>query len=147
MKELEKMGKEGAVTGEDLFKLYDTYGFQIELSLEEAAIKNINVHANWQKQFDDMMQLQRERSQTATKGQFKGGLGGQTLQHKKYHTATHLMYESLRRTLGDHVIQKGSNITEDRLRFDFTHAEKLTNEEIQNVEDMVNEQKIGRAHV
>ena len=112
----------------------------LELSLEEAALKNINVHANWQKQFDDMMQLQRERSQTATKGQFKGGLGGQTMQHKKYHTATHLMYESLRRTLGDHVIQKGSNITEDRLRFDFTHAEKLTNEEIQKVEDMVNEQ-------
>ena len=140
VKELEKMGKSGAVTGEHLFKLYDTYGFPIELSLEEAALKNINVHANWQKQFDDMMQLQRERSQTATKGQFKGGLGGQTMQHKKYHTATHLMYESLRRTLGDHVIQKGSNITEDRLRFDFTHAEKLTNEEIQKVEDMVNEQ-------
>jgi len=86
------------------------------------------------------MQEQRARSQTAAKGAFKGGLGGQTLQHKKYHTATHLMYESLRRVLGDHVVQHGSNITEERLRFDFSHPEKVTPEQLKQVEDMVNEQ-------
>ncbi|MDQ3159271.1 MAG: alanine--tRNA ligase, partial [bacterium] len=86
------------------------------------------------------MKEQRERSKTAAKGTFKGGLGGQKLIHKKYHTATHLMYESLRRELGDHVIQHGSNITEERLRFDFSHPEKVTKEQLRRVEDMVNEQ-------
>jgi alanyl-tRNA synthetase len=86
------------------------------------------------------MKEQRERSQTATKGTFKGGLGGQTEQHKKYHTATHLMYQALRDVLGDHVIQRGSNITEERLRFDFSHPEKMTPEQISQVEVIVNEQ-------
>jgi alanyl-tRNA synthetase len=90
-----------------------------------------------------MMVEQRQRSQTASKGTFKGGLGGQTLQHKKYHTATHLMYQALREVLGAHVIQRGSNITEERLRFDFSHPEKVTPEQLKQVEDIVNEQ-IGK---
>ncbi len=139
IRELEKLKTDG-LTGADLFKLYDTYGFPVELSVEEAFTQGITVPENWRAEFDTHMAEQRQRSQTAAKGTFKGGLGGQTLQHKKYHTATHLMYQSLRTVLGDHVIQHGSNITEDRLRFDFSHPDKMTPEQIKQVEDMVNEQ-------
>lgn len=142
----EKMGDRGDIpyprpfTGEDIFLLYDTYGFPPELSVESAAMQNLIIDPTWHLEFDEKMAEQRAKSQTAAKGVFKGGLGGQTEQHKKYHTATHLMYESLRRVLGDHVIQHGSNITEERLRFDFSHPEKMTPEQIKQVEDMVNEQ-------
>ncbi|NBU33143.1 alanine--tRNA ligase [bacterium] len=131
---------DGGLTGQEVFTLYDTYGFPLELSVEEAKSQGIQVSANWQQEFDDLMKAQRERSQTATKGAFKGGLGGHTLQHKKYHTATHLMYQALRDVLGDHVVQNGSNITEERLRFDFTHDQKVTPEQIKQVEDIVNDQ-------
>ncbi|MEO5949899.1 MAG: alanine--tRNA ligase [Candidatus Saccharimonadales bacterium] len=130
----------GGLTGEEVFTLYDTYGFPSELSTEEAFKQGIDLSENWREEFDAKMTEQRERSQTAAKGTFKGGLGGQTLQHKKYHTATHLMYQALRQVLGDHVVQHGSNITEERLRFDFSHPEKVTPEQIQEVEAIVNEQ-------
>lgn len=134
---------EASKHGVILFRLYDTYGFPVELSVEEAFKKGIKLDPNWQAAFDAQMQEQRQRSQTASKGTFKGGLGGQTLQHKKYHTATHLMYQALRTVLGDHVIQRGSNITEERLRFDFSHHQKVTAEELKKVEDIVNQQ-IGK---
>lgn len=130
--------KEGGLTGGEIFTLYDTYGFPVELSTEEAFKQDISLSETWREEFDAKMAEQRARSQTAAKGTFKGGLGGQTLQHKKYHTATHLMYEALRRVLGDHVVQHGSNITEERLRFDFSHHEKMTPEQIKAVEDIVN---------
>ena len=132
--------KEGGLTGVEIFTLYDTYGFPVELSTEEAFKQNIVLSETWRDEFDAKMAEQRARSQTAAKGTFKGGLGGQTLQHKKYHTATHLMYAALRQVLGDHVVQHGSNITEERLRFDFSHGEKMTPEQIQAVEAMVNEE-------
>lgn len=136
---LQKLSASG-LSGEEVFTLYDTFGFPVELSTEEAFKQGIELSENWREEFDAKMTEQRERSQTAAKGTFKGGLGGQTEQHKKYHTATHLMYQSLRTVLGDHVIQHGSNITEERLRFDFSHDEKMTPEQIKQVEDMVNEQ-------
>lgn len=143
VKELQKMADGKQLNGEHIFTLYDTYGFPVELSVEEAAMQGVDVSEDWQAEFDAKMTEQRQRSQTATKGTFKGGLGGQTLQHKKYHTATHLMYQALREVLGDHVVQHGSNITEERLRFDFSHPEKVTPEQIKQVEEIVNEQ-IGK---
>ena len=129
------------VTGDFVFTLYDTFGYPVELTHEVVGVLNFTVLADdWKAVFDAKMTEQRQRSQGAAKGVFKGGLGGQTLQHKKYHTATHLMYQALRTVLGDHVIQRGSNITEERLRFDFSHDEKMTPEQIKQVEDIVNEQ-------
>ena len=126
--------------GGDIFMLKDTYGFPEDLSIEQATILGILHAEDWKNSFDELMQQQKDRSRTATKGDFKGGLGGQTLQHKKYHTATHLMYQALRIILGDHVVQRGSNITEERLRFDFSHDDKLTAEQILAVEKIVNRQ-------
>lgn len=126
------------LTGDVVFKLYDTYGFPYELSVEEAEKKGIKVAETLREDFDKLIEEQRERSRTASKGQFKGGLEGANPMHVKYHTATHVMYRALRKVLGDHVEQRGSNITEERLRFDFNHQEKMTPEQIKEVEDIVN---------
>jgi len=137
LKELTKFASDG-LTGAELFTLYDTYGFPVELSTEEAFKQEISLSDNWRQEFDAKMAEQRARSQTAAKGTFKGGLGGQTLTHKKYHTATHLLQSALREIFGDELRQHGSNITEERLRFDFNLDRKMTPEEIARAEELVN---------
>ena len=126
------------LTGEELFMLYDTFGFPVELSTEEAYKQDIKLSDNWRAEFDARMAEQRQRSKTARKGQFSGGLEGHDPIHLKYHTATHLLGAALRKVLGAPDLQQhGSNITSERLRFDFNH-DKLTPEEKQAVEDQVN---------
>ncbi len=139
LREFEKLVKK-ELDGKTTFTLFDTYGFPPELSIEEAKKRNIKIAESWQKDFDAELEKQRERSRTATQGMFKGGLAEHSEQTIKYHTATHLMYKALRLVLGDHVEQRGSNITNERLRFDFNHPAKMTPEEIKKVEDIVNEQ-------
>jgi len=141
VREFKKMS-EGAseISGEMIFKLHDTYGFPAELTVEEAFIVGVKVSDKWRQDFDKLMAEQRERSQTAGKGTFKGGLADHSEIVTKYHTATHLMYRALSKVLGDHVNQRGSNITAERLRFDFSHPDKMTPDQIKQVEDMVNEQ-------
>ena len=139
LRELEKFSQDG-LTGAELFQLYDTFGFPLELSTEEAVRLKIPLSKNWREEFDAKMKEQRERSQTASKGKFKGGLEGQTLEHRKLHTATHLMNAVLHSMFNGQIAQKGSNINAERLRFDFTFDRKLTDEEKQQIEDTVNDQ-------
>ena len=127
------------LTGSDAFTLYDTYGFPKELSIEEARRKDIPIAKDIEIEFTKSMEAQKQRSRSATAGQFKGGLSDSSEIATRYHTATHLMYKALRQVLGDHVMQRGSNITAERMRFDFSHGEKMTPEQIAQVEKIVNE--------
>lgn len=138
LRQLEKFAVDG-LTGVELFTLYDTFGFPVELSTEEVFKQNIKLSENWREEFDAQMAEQRARSQTAAKGTFKGGLGGSTMEHRKLHTANHLMYAALKKVVGEHVTQHGSNITEERLRFDFNNDGKVPREQLDEVERMVNE--------
>ena len=135
--QMQKFAADG-LTGSELFMLYDTYGFPVELAIEEAQKQGVEIPSDWREQFESKMKEQRERSQTAAKGVFKGGLGGQTMAHRRLHTANHLMYAALKIVVGEHVTQHGSNITEERLRFDFNNDEKVTREQLDEVERMVN---------
>ena len=140
LKELRKMAKTtGVLSGRDLFKLQDTYGFPIELSVEECYRENIELMSDYRQEFDAALKEQRERSQTASKGMFKGGLEDHGEQTVKYHTATHLMLAALQKHIATDIVQKGSNTTAERTRFDFNCDHKLTPEEIKKVEDQVNE--------
>ena len=137
IKQMEKFAENG-LTGEELFTLYDTYGFPVELSVEEAYTQGIALPNDWREQFDAKMQEQRQRSQTAAKGTFKGGLEGHDDIHLKYHTATHLLQSALRELYGPELRQHGSNITTERLRFDFNHDGKMPAEDIARAEELVN---------
>lgn len=117
------------------FKLYDTYGFPIELTCELAEEKNMEVDTEG---FKEKFKEHQEKSRTASKGMFKGGLAGDSETETKYHTATHLLNAALKITVSEDVHQKGSNINNERMRFDFSCNHKLTPEEIKNTEDLVN---------
>jgi alanyl-tRNA synthetase len=132
---LKELEKQASLTGATLFMLQDTYGFPLELSLELAGSK---LAPDWQEEFDTKLAEQRARSQTATKGMFKGGLADDSDLTVKYHTAAHLLGAALNQVLGTDAAQRGANITAERLRFDFACDAKLTPEQIAEVEKLVN---------
>jgi alanyl-tRNA synthetase len=125
------------VPGRVAFRLYDTYGFPIELTQELAAEHSLSVDLEgFHKAYAEHQKLSKSGAEKV----FKGGLGDNTKMTRRLHTATHLLHQALRQVLGDHVGQKGSNITPERLRFDFTHPAPMSEAEVRQVEAIVNEQ-------
>ena len=140
LRELRKMARNNnTLSGRDLFKLQDTYGFPMELSVEECYRERINLISDYKAEFDEALKEQRERSQTASKGMFKGGLEDHGEKTVKYHTATHLLLAALQKHISEDIVQKGSNTTSERTRFDFNCDHKLAPEELAKVEAQVNE--------
>ncbi len=136
-RELEKiLKKEGRLSGERAFILFSSYGFPLELTEEMVKEKGISLD---RVSFLQEFKKHQELSRTASAGMFKGGLADKSEETTRLHTATHLLHRALKEVLGDEVKQKGSNITAERLRFDFTHPKKMTNEEIKRVEEIVNQ--------
>jgi alanyl-tRNA synthetase len=127
------------VDGHMLFNLYQSYGFPLEVSQELLQQWGRPVSIQNLKDFNEEKQRHQEQSRTAASGLFKGGLADHSAEITKLHTATHLLQAALRQVLGNHVQQVGSNITQERLRFDFTHPTKLTSEQTENIEKLVNE--------
>ena len=123
--------------GRIAFKLYDTYGFPIELTEELARENGMKVN---RQEFDESYRKHQELSRAGSEQVFKGGLQDHGDTATRYHTATHLLHQALRKVLGDHIAQKGSNITAERMRFDFSHPAPMTAAELKMVEDIVNEQ-------
>lgn len=140
VRELQKLAKESRIlTGADLFRLQDTYGFPLELSVEEVYKMGLELSKQYQDEFEAALNEQRERSKTASKGMFKGGLSDTSDQTVKYHTACHLLLAALQKEIGPEISQRGSNLTPERLRFDFNVDHKLTPEELKRLEDLVNQ--------
>lgn len=140
LKELRKLTNNHKILdGKDIFMLQDTYGFPFELSVEECYREGIELSEGYREEFEAALKEQRERSQTASKGMFKGGLEDHGEMTVKYHTATHLLLAALQKLVAEDICQKGSNITAERVRFDFNCDHKLAPEELAKVEAQVNE--------
>ncbi len=139
LRELKKIVDRGnGVTGTDAFNLYQSYGFPLELTTEELERShNLKIDAD---QFAADFKKHQDLSRAGSEQKFAGGLADHSVETTKLHTATHLLHQALRMVLGDHVAQKGSNITAERLRFDFSHGEKMTSEQLVEVEKIINEQ-------
>ena len=125
------------IDGKTIFKLYETYGFPPEITADLAREQGFEIDTT---EFDTLFKQHQEKSRLGSEQKFKGGLAEQNEITTAYHTATHLLHKALRIVLGDHVKQSGSNITTERLRFDFSHPEKMTPEQLKQVEEIVNEQ-------
>lgn len=125
------------IDGHTVFKLYDTYGFPPEVTKDLATEENLQIDME---EFQKLYKEHQEKSRAGSEQKFKGGLADQNEQTIAYHTATHLLHKALQIVLGDHAKQRGSNITTERLRFDFSHPEKMTKEQLEEVEKIVNEQ-------
>ncbi len=139
LRNLPSRDESAVLSGRDIFTLQDTYGFPFELSVEECYREGIELSENYREEFEQALKEQRERSQTASKGMFKGGLEDHGEQTIKYHTATHLLLAALQKLVSPDIVQKGSNTTAERLRFDFNLDHKMTDEEKKAVEAQVNE--------
>jgi alanyl-tRNA synthetase len=126
---------ESEISGHDVFTLFSTYGFPFELTKELAQEHGLSINKD---QFESEFKKHQKLSRAGAEKKFKGGLAGREQIHKRYHTATHLLHQALKMVLGNDVMQKGSNITEERLRFDFSYPKKLTQKEIKQIEDIVN---------
>ena len=131
-----KQENKDTIDGQTIFKLYETYGFPPEITSDLAEEQGFKIDMT---EFDKLFKEHQDKSRMGSEQKFKGGLADQNEQTIKYHTATHLLHKALQIVLGDHAKQKGSNITTERLRFDFSHPEKMTKEQLQQVEDIVNE--------
>ena len=127
------------INGEFAFDLYQTEGFPLELTMEILGQNGINFSLEEKNAFEGEFEKHKDASRSASSGMFKGGLAEASVITTKLHTVTHLLQAALREILGEHVGQKGSHITSERLRFDFSHPQKLTNEEIKKVEDLINQ--------